>query len=134
MNSVSITTAEWNDRLKKLVTELDRVVGMEAIKTHIVSGAISAYEVFFEKNSIGFFLTRGETLWNGAKELVILHALSEVKGKTPLSSLLSVFLPKLAADQGFESIRIHSERRGLDAVLEETGFKFQESVFTKRVK
>jgi hypothetical protein len=133
MNGIRLDHVPWNERIEKLVIELDPIVGVEALKLNVGNGTITAYEVFFDENSIGFFLARGETLWNGAKELVILHAVSEVKGRTPLSSLLSVFLPRLAKDQGYASIRIHSERRGLDAVLEETGFKFQETVFVKKV-
>lgn len=133
MNVIELEQVLWNDRLEKLVQELKPVVGWEAIRDHVTSEAISAYEVYFDAVSIGYFLARESTLLNNEKQLVILHALAQVKGKTPLSSLLAVVIPGLAREKGYASVRIHSERRGMDALLEEAGYKFMENVFELRI-
>ena len=131
--NITATQAVWNERLEKLLTQLDPVIPVSKIKEHVLAGTVLAFEVVAEEISVGFFLVRIEKLYNDDLELVVLHAMSEVKGHTPLSHIVSVMLPDMAKNYGAKSIRIHSEMRKMDCLLEREGFKFQESIFSKKV-
>lgn len=133
MSAIAVKSSPWCERLEKLVTDLDPEVGLEAIKKNVEAGNLTAFEVFVEEISIGFFIARIEVLYNNRRELVLIHAVSEVKGKTPLAHIFGTLLPELARKHEISTIRIHSEQRKLDDFLERQGFEFAESVFVKRI-
>lgn len=131
--NVNVSSSPWCERLEKLMTSLELEVGLDALKKQVEEGNITAFEVFVDEISIGFFMVRIETLYNQARQLVLLHAVSEVKGKTPIAHITGALLPEIAKKCGVKTIRIHSTMRKLDDFLEHEGFKFSESVFIKRI-
>jgi len=131
--NVKAVKAQWTDRVGVLLDECKPLCGVDALKEKIQSGAVTVFETFIDEFSIGFFLVRVDVLIDGRYELVLLHAVSEVKGKTPIAHVLGVLLPGIAKEYGIKKVRVHSAMRKLDDFLEREGFAFQESVFVKDV-
>jgi len=131
--NMELARVKWSEEIGKMLDLLKPALPVKTIRELCETDRLWIYEVFFDKLSIGYFLTRDETLFDGTKELVITHCMTKVKGRTPLSSVLGCIIPNLAKERGFSSIRIHSERRGMDTILEHQGFTFFETVFTKRL-
>ena len=123
----------WNVRLEKLLEDMNPLIGVPILKKAVDEEKIAAFEVIADEVSIGFILVRIESLFNGDIELVVMHALSEIKGRSPLSHIVSVMLPDVAKHYGAKSIRIHSDMRKMDDFLEREGFRFMESIFVKKV-
>jgi hypothetical protein len=120
--------------IDKLLEKLDPQVGIEALKKRIAEKTIFLYDVLFDSKRLGIFIARIDTLYDGEKELVIMHAVSDFEIEHPLTSVLNPVFDSLAKELGIKSVRIHSERRGIDKLLEDSGYKFIENVFQKRVE
>lgn len=105
----------------------------EPIKTAASEGRLTVLQVFVEKILIGYLVAREDVVFGGKRELAVIRALACVKGKNPIAHVLAHGLSRFAESHGFDSVRIHSDRRGMDAFLEEAGFEFQESVFVKEL-
>jgi hypothetical protein len=123
----------FSDRLRKLIIALDPEIGADALKSLIDSGKIFVHEVIYNAISVGFYIGRVDIMGNGQKELVIMHALSDVKGSKPLLHILNQIFPNVGAQLNCKRVRIHSETRKMDDLLESGGFKFLESVFVKDI-
>lgn len=131
--NVKAVKSGWTDRVGRLLDECRPMFGVEALKEKIEAGEVTAFETFVDELSVGFFLVRVDVLIDGRYELVLLHAVSEYKGKTPIAHILGVLLPNIAKEYGIKKVRVHSQMRKLDDFLERGGFQFQESVFVKEV-
>jgi len=131
---IEIFKKSWDEDTTRLMGKIDLAVPMESIKGGVDRGEISLYEMKADGLSIGIFLVRIEQLWGGIPELAILYGAAESKIKVPFTSLAAPFIEQIAREAGVKSIRIHSERKGLDAIAEENGYKFLESVFRKRLE
>lgn len=116
-----------------LLEKINPLVGVQALKAQIASGEIFLYGVFFDNKRLGIFIARIDVLLNGEKELVIMHASSDFEIERPLTSVLNPVFDGLANELKIKSVRIHSEHRGIDKLLEDSGYKFIESVFQKRL-
>jgi len=132
--NIEIERIKWKDEVGTLLATTNLAVPVNAVQERCAQDLLWIYEVFFDKLSIGYFLTRDETLFDGTKQLVITHCVTKVKGKTPLASILGLIIPNLARERGYSSVRIHSERRGMDHIIEQQGGVFFESVFTIKVE
>lgn len=128
-----VRDTEWNERLQSLLTMLDPEIGVENLKRFIQEGKFFAHEVIYNGVSIGFYIFRIDTMSNGKRELVILHAISEIKGPKPLVHILNQIFPGVGMQYNCRRIRIHSESRKMDDLLEAGGFRFMESVFIKEI-
>jgi hypothetical protein len=62
-----------------------------------------------------------------------MFAVSEEKIEISLTSVLPEILEALARSVNINTIRIHSERKGMDKLLDKNGYKFQENIFIKRI-
>lgn len=132
--NLTLKKSGWGERLERLMIDLNPSVGVEALKKKIEEGVVSVFEVFCDEYSIGYFTARVDVLYDGSRDLVLLQAMSEVKGSTPIAHVTGVLLPELAKMNGCQKVRIHSSMRKLDYFLEREGFEFQESVFFKKVE
>jgi hypothetical protein len=133
--TVIINTIPWDDAVEKLVAEkLNPRVGVEALKKNIESKAINLYAVVHKEKRLGILITRIDTLMDGRRELVILHAVSEYDMDVSFSSLFAPVFREIAKIMNVNAVRIHSARRGLDKLLEESGYKFFENVFVKEIE
>lgn len=124
----------WNQRIENFFTELHPSVGVEAVRSAVEANKFKALEVFINEGSIGFLITRIDTLADGSRQFVVLHTLSEVKGKTPLVMIASVLLNDLAKKYACTSICCFSDRKAWDGVLTKAGFTYRESIFEKDVE
>ncbi len=89
--------------------------------------------MLLNEKRLGIFFARVDTLYTGEKELVILFGVAEKNIKQPLTSVLNPVFDELAKKVNIKTIRIHSERKGIDRLLEKNGYKFQETIFIKRI-
>lgn len=130
---IEVFEKAWDDITTRLMQKVNPAVGVDALRENVQKGNITLYEVKGDGLTLGVFLVRVERLHNDTKQLVILHAAAEQKIAVPFSSVLSPVFDEIARQSGLTSIRIHSEHRGLDAIIQERGYRFQESVFVKDI-
>lgn len=62
-----------------------------------------------------------------------MFGVSEEKIERPLTSVLSPVFDELAKAVNIKTVRVHSQHRGIDRMLEKKGYNFSESVFIKRI-
>lgn len=124
----------WSERIDNFFEILHPTIGAEWIKNAVESNRFKALEVYLNKQSIGFLIVRIDTLADGSRQFVVLHTLSEVKGKTPLVMIASVLLESLAKKYACTSICCFSDRKAWDGVLNRAGFNYRESIFEKKVE
>jgi len=130
---VNIKQIPFDTSVEPLIEKINPVVGIQALKELISAGKIYLYGVFFDNKRLGVFIARVDILFNGEKELVIMHASSDFNIERPLTSVLNPVFDSLAKETNIKLIRIHSEQRGIDKLLGDSGYKFIESVFQKRL-
>jgi len=133
MSGTLVQEVEWNTRLEALLKQLDPLLGVETLKRLQGERRIFTHEVIHGEKSLGFYIGRVDVLANGDRELVIMHAVSEVKGPKPLAHILSGIFPGVGLQLKCKRVRIHSETRKMDNLLESSGYQFTESVFTKEI-
>lgn len=128
-----VRETDWNERIEKLLTALDPWLGVETTKRLIEEKRIVAHEVILNGYSVGFYIFRVDILENDSKELVIMHAISDVKGPKPLIHILNNIFSGVGQQLNCNRVRIHSETRKMDDLLEAGGYRFMESVFVKDI-
>lgn len=136
--SVEVIEKPWDDQASRLIKRLGESFHADALKKQVDEKRITLYEVVEGEGegriSLGIFFLRVDTLITGRRELVVMHGISEVPIKgAPLSSVLGPFFDEIARCNGIQSVRIHSSRKGLDPLLEESGYEFIETVFRKTI-
>lgn len=131
--NLKILLCDWNERLSCLLDEIRDEKTKQAIKFRVENKRYLVFEVFLNEKSIGFLVCFIDRLLNDERQFVVMHALSEIKGNTPISHVASFGLDELAQRYCCKTVRIHSERRGLDKLLEKADYYFQESVFIRKV-
>lgn len=119
------------EKHRALLEKLDPVVGVDCLAGRVQRDLITLFEVHADDLLLGIFLARVDTLLNGDRELVILHASAVVKPSVPMTSVLNPLFDQVARDQGLKSVRIHSDKKGLDRIMEQSGYKFQEAIYRK---
>lgn len=133
--SIEVIEKPWDDQASRLIKRLGESFHADALKKQVDEKRVTLYEVVEGEGegriSLGIFFLRVDTLITDRRELVVMHAVSEVPAKTHLSSVLGPFFDMIARSNGIQSVRIHSSRKGLDPLLEESGYEFIETVFRK---
>jgi len=114
-----------------LLDKLNTFVGIDHLIDRINRNEIELYEVYADDSFLGMFLSRIEKLLDGERELVILHASAIERPKVALTSVLDYMFDKVARDHGLKSLRVHSDKKGLDRIMEAHKYKFQEAVYRK---
>lgn len=127
------TEVLWNERIEKFVREMNSALGVDAIRNAVEDKKFNALEVYINEGSIGFLITRIDTLADGSRQFTVLHTLSDVKGRTPLVMIASILLNDLAKKYACKKICCFSDRLGWDGVLKKAGYKYRESIFDKEV-
>lgn len=116
---------------RALLERINPAVGVDCVVSLIQRDQITLYEVHADGALLGIFLCRVDTLLDGERELVIMHAAAVVKPAIPMTSILNPLFDRVALDHGIRAVRIHSDKKGLDAIMEECGYQFQETVYRK---
>jgi hypothetical protein len=124
---------EWTDRLCDLVRQLNTRIGFSALKNAIESKRFRVLEVYLNNCSLGFIIFRLDLLADDTRRFVVLHTLSQEKGRTPLRMISSVLLVELARRYACDSIGCYADRAGWEGILKKSGFEYVESVFVKEV-
>ena len=119
------------EKHRALLEKINPVVGVDCLSGQVQRGLITLFEVHADDLILGIFLARVDTLLNGDKELVIIHASAVVKPPVPMTSVLNPLFDQVARDREIKSIRIHSDKKGLDKIMENSGYEFQEAVYRK---
>lgn len=119
------------DKHLALLKQLDPIIGLKCLTDNIRNGNITLYEVMVDGFLVGLFMARVETLINGEKELVIFYAVAVSKPTVAMTSILNPLFDKIATDKSIKTIRVHSEKKGLDKILEANGYEFLETVYRK---
>jgi hypothetical protein len=123
----------WCDRIENYLIQVNPTIGVESVKSAVQANRFKALEVFINDASIGFVIARIDTLVNGSRQFVVMHTLSDIKGRTPLVMIASVLLEQLAKKYVCDSVCCFSDRLGWDGVLKRAGYKYKESIFIKEV-
>lgn len=131
---VTVRARAWDEQVNALAKRLNPVYGLAALQGLVDRGEVKLYDVIVQDNRLGVIITRIDTGYNGTRELVVMHAVSEVKPAQPLTSVLAPVFEAIAKTAGADKVRVHSDRRGIDKLLEDNGYSFSETVFIKEVK
>lgn len=124
----------WDPQIEKAVRKLDPFCGVDAVRERVQSGHFQVFSIWFDREHLGVIFVRIDKRYDGAKELVLVYTVARDGISRPLTSYMGPVLDQIARNNGLPYIRIHSERRGIDRILEHSGYEFQESVFTKKVE
>ncbi len=114
-----------------LFQKINPDVGVDCLINFVQRDEITIYDVYAEGFFLGIFLTRVDQHLNGSLELVIMHAAAVVNPSVPITSILSPIFSKVATDRNIKFIRVHSDTKGMDRILEHNNFKFLETVYRK---
>lgn len=118
----------------KRFRELKTAISENVILKNIESGFIQFFGVFADSFLIGCIVTRIDTNYNLEKELVIMYTFTMYdRNDLNFVSLLNPIYDDIARTANIKRIRVHSERRGHDILLEKNGYKFLETVFIKEL-
>lgn len=123
----------WDANVEELIKWLNPVYGIEVLKRNVETGLLSIFEIVCDSNRIAILVTRVDTLLNGNRELVIMHAVGNFENSNNLVSILNPVFDTLARMHKVTIIRVHTQRKGMDALLEENGYKFSENVYKKEL-
>jgi len=124
-------TAFSDQKHRALLEKVNPAVGVDCLAGTIQRDMNALYEVHADGLLLGIFVSRIERLIDGSKELVILHGSAAEKIPFPFTSVLNRVWDQVAKDNGLNSIRVHSDKRGLDRILEKNKYEFQEAVYRK---
>ena len=116
---------------RALLEKIKPFVGVENLIGSIQRDLITLFEVHADESFLGIFISRVDRLIDGSRELVIMHASAAVDTPMPISSVFNPLWDQVAIENGLRSIRVHSDRRGLDRILEKNKYEFQEAVYRK---
>lgn len=131
---VSHAQIEWNSVIESLVTErLKPIGGAESLKKQVESKSLILFGVSVNDIFVGCFFVRVEILLDGQSELVIVHGIAAQETPVPFTSLLNPIFDKIAKDNNFGSIRIHSDQKGIDEIAKKNGYVEIERVFRKKI-
>lgn len=119
--------------VEQLIEKLQPDCGITALKKHIENGMLSVYEITREEKRLAILITRIDTLLDDSQELVIMHAIGSFGTVKNLVSILGPAFDELAKLHQVKAVRVHTDRRGMDKLLEDNGYKYQESIFKKRL-
>lgn len=125
----SIKFHPFCEAVAKLVDRfLDPAMGVDGVKKNLKGGLIAFYGVYGNGKLVGFLLIRIDKHYSGVEEMVVMYSYAFFKTDPPFYNFLGPLYDEIANGR---RIRIHSERRAIDRVLERHGFKHAESVFIK---
>jgi len=125
----SVKLHKYCDGVEKLIDAyVDARIGLDGIKENIKAGKIAFYGVYGDKVLIGFLLIRIDVNYAGSEEMVVMYSQCLKKIDRPFFSFLGELYDQIANGR---RIRIHSERRAIDKVIEQQGFKFVEAVYIR---
>lgn len=118
---------------RALLEKINPSIGVNLLIGQVQRDSIALFEVHADELLLGIFLSRVERLVDGKDELVILHASAVVKTPIGLMSVCNPLFDQVARDHGLKSIRVHSDKKGIDQILNESNYVFQESVYRKEL-
>jgi len=116
-----------------LLQRINPAVGVNLLLGRVQRGSITLFEVHADGFLLGIFLSRIERLVDGTDELVILHASAVIKPPMGLMSVCNPLFDQVAKDHGLKSVRVHSDKKGIDQILTESNYIFQEAVYRKAI-
>ena len=126
-------TAYDAEKHHALFQRINPAVGVDLLIGQVQRDLITLFEVHADGLLLGVFLSRIERLIDGTQELVILHASAVVKPPMGLMSICNPLFDQVAKDHGLKSIRVHSDKKGIDQILNECNYVFQETVYRKEL-
>lgn len=131
--NVQIYRAMWDDEKEKKF--LEKLPYAKWFKPLVLDNSISLFRVEESGMLIGAFLTRGDVNVDGSKDLVLLQTASYVPLKKPFHVIIHPFLNAAAKCNKCNRIRIHTDgdRKGLNKIMEASGFRKAETVYLQEV-
>lgn len=129
---VTASKKAWDEEQHHaLLQKVNPAVGVDTLAGLVQRGLISLFEVHADGVLLGIFISRTDRLFNGDSELVIMHAAAVQRPPFPMTSILNPVFDQVAKDHGLRAVRVHSDKKGLDKLLEAHGYEFQEAVYRK---
>lgn len=126
-------TAYTEEKHRVLLNRINPTVGVDCLAGSIQRDLITLFEVHADGLLLGIFLSRIDHLITGEKELVIIHAAAAEKPPIAITKVLNALFDQVARDHGLGSIRIHSDKKGLDRIMKRNNFEFQEAIYRKAI-
>lgn len=114
-----------------LFQKLNLEYGLDLLIEKVKTGTFLIYEVTADNVFVGIFTAKLDRLIDNTPELVILHAAAVADIERPMTSILNPLFESVARENGIKSIRVHSDKKGLDKILEDNNFKFTECIYRK---
>ncbi len=124
-------TAYDDQKHRVLLEKIDPAVGVACLAGTVQRDLIMLFEVHADGLLLGIFLARIDRLIDGGRDLVICHAAAVDKPSIAMTRILNAIFDQVARDYGLNSVRIHSDKKGLDRIMEKNNYVFQEAVYRK---
>lgn len=124
-------TAYDETKHRALLDKVNPTVGVDLLIGRVQRDLISLFEVHADGLLLGIFISKVDALVNGSRELVVLHGSAVEKPAVGFMTILDPILTKVAQDHGLQSIRVHSDKKGIDRVLTDHNYAFQEAIYRK---
>lgn len=130
---IDLNRIRWDTGVEELIQQVNPIYGIEALRRNVATGLLSIFEIASDNKRIAILVTRVDTLLNGNRELVIMHAAGNFENSNNLVSILNPVFDTLARMHKVKIIRVHTQRKGMDALLEENGYHFCENIYKKEL-
>lgn len=130
---IDLTRIAWDSQVEDAIKKLNPVYGIEALKWNVKTGLLSIFEIASAGKRIAILITRVDTRFDRIRELVIMHAVGNFENSQNLVSVLNPVFDTLARMHKVKIIRVHTQRKAMDALLEENGYHFCENVYKKEL-
>ncbi|MGF1609736.1 MAG: hypothetical protein ACFCUQ_10095 [Kiloniellales bacterium] len=129
--TVAVQPVAWDDRAAWDLHTLaqDAPGGIAALAREVQEARATAWGIYEAGERVGTMVTRLDTMADGSRDFVITHA--QARASVDLTRRVLPVIEVVAWALECARVRIHTERRGLSAKLEQQGYSIPEMVLVK---
>ena len=129
---VTATKKAYDEKAHRaLLEKINPSVGVDLLIGRVQRGSITLFEIHADGLLLGLFLARIDCLVDGTQELVVLHGSAVVNPAVGFMTICDPVFTQVARDHGLQSIRVHSDKKGIDRTLTAHNYVFQETIYRK---
>ena len=116
---------------RALLERINPSVGVDLLIGRVQRGTITLFEVHADGLLLGIFISKIDRLIDGTQELVVLHGSVVKNPKVGFMKICDQIFSQVARDHGLQSVRVHSDKKGIDRELSKHNYAFQEAIYRK---
>ncbi|MGD1880011.1 MAG: hypothetical protein ACFB13_21215 [Kiloniellaceae bacterium] len=122
----------WDAEAESWLAKLceDEPGGLAELASEVRAGRCDHWAIFEDGARVGSFVTRIDTMAEGARDFVITHAAA--RAATPIVESLLPSMEFVAWSLGCSRMRLHTSRPGMAEKLRRQGYGLPETVHVKR--